>query len=73
MLCVLFLQGCLLSDVVLISGCFDANGGCAEGGARGLMSSKCSGVAERCLLLLTGDEAFAVEEIGGVLADWGLS
>lgn len=41
------------------------------GGARGLTSSKCSGVAERCLLLLTGDEAFAVEELGEGLADRG--
>lgn len=58
-------------DVVLISGCFDANGGCAVGGACGLMSSKCSRVAERRLLLLTGDEAFAVGEIGGGLAHGG--
>lgn len=38
-----------------------------------LMSSKCWGVAERCLLLLTGDEVFAVEEAwltGVVLFDW---
>lgn len=38
------------------------------GGARGLMSSKCS---KGCLLLLTGDEAFAVEELGGGSADGG--
>lgn len=61
------------ANVVLMSGCFDANGGCAVGGARGLMSSKCSGVAERRLLLLTGDEAFAVERIGKGLADGGLN
>ena len=35
-LCVLSLQGCLLYHVVLISGCFDANGGCGVGGAREL-------------------------------------
>lgn len=46
---------------------FDANGGCSVGGAHGLMSSKCS--AQRFLLLLTGDEAFVVEKIGGVLAE----
>ena len=63
-LCVLLPLGCLLSDVVLIWGCFDANGGCSVGGTRGLMSSKCSGIAERYLLLLTGDEAFVAEQIG---------
>lgn len=58
------------SNVVLTSWCFDANGGCSEGGAPGsLMSSKCRSIAERCLLPLTGDEVFAVEEIGGGLAD----
>lgn len=60
-----------VTDVVLISGLlfFYANGGCSVGGAHGLMSSKCSGVTERCLLRLTGDEAFVVEKIGEDLAD----
>lgn len=45
-----------VNDVVLVSGCFDANGGCSVGGASCLMSSKCLAVAERCLVPLTGDE-----------------
>lgn len=35
------------------------------------MSSKCSGVVERCLLLPTGDEGFEGEEIGQGLAGAG--
>lgn len=62
-----------VNDVVLISEGFDANGGCLVGGTGDLMSSKCSSVTERCLLLVTGDEAFAVEEFGEGLADGGLS
>lgn len=46
-----------VNRVVLISGCFDADGGCAVEGAHGLMRSKCSEVTKRCLLHLTGDEA----------------
>lgn len=55
-----------VNDVVLVSGCFDANGGCSVGGASCLMSSKCLAVAERCLVPLTGDE-----EWGGGLAEKG--
>lgn len=34
------------------------------GGPHHLMSSKCSGITVRCLLLVTGDEAFVAEKIG---------
>lgn len=40
-------------------------------GTSGLMSSKCSAVAERYTLPLTGDEALAVGENGGGLSDRG--
>lgn len=38
------------------------------GGPHHLMSSKCSGITVRCLLLVTGDEAFVAEKIGEDLA-----
>lgn len=51
------------SDVMLVSGCFDAHGGCSLGGASCLMNSKCTAISERCVEPLTGDE----EHVGGLV------
>lgn len=41
-------------------GCFGANGGCLVEDASGLMSSKCE--AERCILLVTDNDALEFKE-----------